>query len=152
MFSSGPSKLRPYLSMNQWIISLSIMQSIDLTESFTASDHTAGQKCVCYYYKAIVCLISGHDCTVYYFRFHLMNAESAPDDHRPSGQAVDCNRPHPSSPFIITRTPPVEDHRPVVTYLQFSIQVCFLSLSVCRDTQPATPTSVTDTLTVLIVV
>ena len=31
-----------------------------------------------------------------------------------------------------TRTPPVEVHRPVVTYLQFPIQVCFSILSVCR--------------------
>jgi len=40
---------------------------------------------------------------------------------------------------VITRTPPVEAHRPVVrpTYLQFPIQVCFL----CSDHfQPATPT------------
>jgi len=31
-----------------------------------------------------------------------------------------------------TRTPPVEAHRPVVTYLQFPIQVCSPWLSVCR--------------------
>jgi len=36
-----------------------------------------------------------------------------------------------------TRTHPVEAHRPVVTYLQFPIQVCFP----CNDhAQPATPT------------
>jgi len=36
--------------------------------------------------------------------------------------------------FIETRTPPVEAHRPVVTYLQFPIQVCFP----CNDhAQPA---------------
>jgi len=46
-------------------------------------------------------------------------------------------------------TPPVEAHRPVVTYLQFPIQVCLP----CNDAaQPATPTSVTDNLTILIVV
>jgi len=32
----------------------------------------------------------------------------------------------------MTRTPPVEAQRPVVTYLQFPIQVCFSILSVCR--------------------
>ena len=41
--------------------------------------------------------------------------------------------------------PPFEAHRPVVTYLQFAIQVCFP----CNDhAQPATykaPTSITDT-------
>jgi len=40
--------------------------------------------------------------------------------------------------FNRTETPPVEEaHRPVVTYLQFSIQVCFLSN---HHVQPATPT------------
>jgi len=51
-----------------------------------------------------------------------------------------------------TRTAPVEPHRPVVTNLQFPIQVCFP----CNDhAQPAAdkaPTSVTDTLVLLIVV
>jgi len=38
---------------------------------------------------------------------------------------------------IYTRTPPVEVHRPVVTYLQFPIQVCFP----CNDhAQPGTRT------------
>jgi len=32
----------------------------------------------------------------------------------------------------ITRTPPVQAHRPIVTYLQLPIQVCFSILSVCR--------------------
>ena len=58
--------------------------------------------------------------------------------------------------FIETRTPPVEAHRPVVTYLQFPIQVCFP----CNDhAQPAAdkatikaPTSVTDNLVKLMVV
>ena len=36
------------------------------------------------------------------------------------------------SNVLITRTPPVEAHRPVVTYLQFPIQVCFSIRSVCR--------------------
>jgi len=41
------------------------------------------------------------------------------------------------SKFINTRTPPVEAHRPVVTYLQFPIQVCLP----CNDhAQPATRT------------
>jgi len=31
-----------------------------------------------------------------------------------------------------TRTPPVEVHRPIATYLQFPIHVCFPCLSVCR--------------------
>ena len=31
-----------------------------------------------------------------------------------------------------TRTPPVEVHRPITTYLQFPIQVCFPWLSVCQ--------------------
>jgi len=34
--------------------------------------------------------------------------------------------------FIVTKMPPVEAHQPVVTYLQFLIQVCFSILSVCR--------------------
>jgi len=38
--------------------------------------------------------------------------------------------------YSSTRTPPVEAHRPVVTYLQFSIQVCFS----VDHAQPATPT------------
>jgi len=39
-----------------------------------------------------------------------------------------------------TRKPPIETHRPVVTYLQFSIQVCFSILSLCRP-RPALPAS-----------
>ena len=62
-----------------------------------------------------------------------------------------CERSPPRA-FVFTRTPPVEAHRPVVTYLQFPIQVCFP----CNDhAQPAAdkaPTSVTDNLVVLIVV
>jgi len=44
-----------------------------------------------------------------------------------------CSRGDYSS---YTRTPPVEAHRPVVTYLQFPIQVCFS----VDHAQPATPT------------
>jgi len=55
-------------------------------------------------------------------------------------------------PLLGTGTPPVEAHRPVLTYLQFPIQVCFP----CNDhAQPAADkalTSVNDTLVVLIVV
>jgi len=50
------------------------------------------------------------------------------------------------------RTPPVEAHRPVLTYSQFPIQVCFP----CNDhAQPAAykaPTSVTDNIVKIIVV
>ena len=40
---------------------------------------------------------------------------------------------------IVTRTPPVEVHRPIVTYLQFQIQVGFSILSMFRP-RPASHT------------
>ena len=52
----------------------------------------------------------------------------------------------------ITRTPPVRAHRPIVTYLQFPIQVCFPRNDHAQPAAYKAPTSVTDTLVVLIVV
>jgi len=54
---------------------------------------------------------------------------------KPGQSAGDCNIVVyciGSDVLSYTRTPPVEAHQPVVTYLQFPIQVCFSILSVCR--------------------
>ena len=65
---------------------------------------------------------------------YLFAARSPHDAARRAGLSAtaDLCRYHN---LLSTKTPPVEAHRPVITYLQFPIQVCFS----VDHAQPATP-------------